>query len=203
MALSTLQKLQGLPARADSLSHSLAVSAAIRGSSLESDVQAAENIEQIAKKVGPFLIFLRNSIVKSHPRFTRQSTLLFPDSHMFSVLKKSALCSECQRDFGLPRSRKRHRHTSQCLICYGASGGSSKPASQMCQASISPSMADRDCKSSGDCNQRPRVFSVSLPTPLYIALLLEWQDHRDRHVILSASNYYVSLICESCVVYVE
>ena len=43
---------QGLPTRADSLSHSLAVSAAIGGSCLESDVQAAENIEHIAKKVG-------------------------------------------------------------------------------------------------------------------------------------------------------
>jgi len=52
LLLLNMPALQGLPTRADSLSHSLAVSAAIRGSCLESDVQAAENIEHIANKVG-------------------------------------------------------------------------------------------------------------------------------------------------------
>ena len=42
--------MQGLPARADSLSHSLAVSAAISGSS-QYDIDANDSIEHTAQKV--------------------------------------------------------------------------------------------------------------------------------------------------------
>jgi hypothetical protein len=96
----TMPPLQGLPARADSLSHSLAVSAAIRGSSLESDVQAAENIEHIAKKVRP--VHVCHSIRPYH-----------------TILK-------CTRQSAIPTALETRLDNSsgECLACAGSRSGS-------------------------------------------------------------------------------